>query len=242
MKKSKGSKAVIWVAALGVAVFLAIVVAAAAFITTSDSGKRKRRSAQAVTLIKPPPPLKEKEKPPEPEVKNEPVEQKVKEVELREVPVESASTPEQGPDKPAGEDLGVDSDGTSGSDGFGLVARKGGTPLMIGGGGGGGSGGGEGASLMSKYGWYTAKLQEELRKKVMDRLGRQKGVPRGKHETVVKVTVQGDGRIGDFTIIGSSGVSAVDEAVREALVSSKLSEPPPAGMPRAMKIRISSQG
>jgi TonB family protein len=239
-KKPNGSKAVIWIASLGVALFLAVIIASVVVISGSDSGKKKRRSSQAVTLIKPLPPLKEKEKPPEPEVKNEPVVQKVKEVELREVPVEAAQRPEQGPDKPAGEDLGVDSDGTAGSDGFGLVARKGGTPLTTIGGGGGG--GGQGASLMAKYGWYTAMLQEALRKKVMDCLGRQKGIPRGKHETVVKVVIHGDGKICDFEIVGSSGISAVDEAVRDALISTRLGEPPPEGMPKAMKIKITSQG
>ena len=137
---------------------------------------------------------------------------------------------------PAGDSLGVDGEGGAGSDGFGLVGKKGGRSILA-----GGPGGGK-ASLLSKFSGYTQIVTSEIRKKVMKRLDGEGGIPKGKLQTVVRVSVDGDGRITDHRIIGSSGNTRMDEAVIQSLHSLRISEPPPEGMPRTMTIKIVSQG
>jgi TonB family protein len=67
------------------------------------------------------------------------------------------------------------------------------------------------------------------------------GIPRGKFQTLARVSVDAQGAIVDSRIIGSSGNHKMDEAVQQSLEGVKISEPPPDGMPRTMNIRISSQ-
>ena len=95
---------------------------------------------------------------------------------------------------------------------------------------------------MQRYAWYMALIQEELRKKIKKQLDESGGIPGGKLEAIVRIIMDEAGDIVDFSIVGSSGNRAMDEAVREALASARIQETPPEGMPRAMKIRISSQG
>nr|CBX31633.1 hypothetical protein N47_E51450 [uncultured Desulfobacterium sp.] len=145
-------------------------------------------------------------------------------------------TPDQSQDnKPPGQDLGLDADGTAGSDGFGLVGKKGGRALIGGGGGGGGS-------LMGQYAWYTKIVQDEIRKTVRERLEKTGGIPKGKIQVVIRIELDQQGKIIQCSIAGSSGNEAADQAIKDALVMARVSEPPPDGMPRAMKLKISSQG
>ena len=51
-----------------------------------------------------------------------------------------------------------------------------------------------------------------------------------KPETVVMVTIASDGRILNWKIIQSSGVSAMDEAVRNTMRNLKVVPAPPRGM------------
>jgi TonB family protein len=76
----------------------------------------------------------------------------------------------------------------------------------------------------------------------MKRLNEEGGIPKGKLQAVIRVTVDNEGAIETYRIIGSSGNNRMDDAVKEALQHLKISEPPPDGMPRTMDIKISSQG
>ena len=82
--------------------------------------EQKRQVAQQVQLIRPPPPPPEQPPPPPP-----PPEEKIEEP----LPQE---TPEDAPPDDAApqEQLGLDTEGVAGSDGFGLAARKGGRDLV----------------------------------------------------------------------------------------------------------------
>ena len=169
---------------------------------------------------------------------------------------------------PAGDTLGLDAEGTAGSDAFGLVARKGGRsitsgpggsgrgggsgsgkggeggPPRIGGGGSGraGGGGSERVSLLNKYGWYTQIVKTEISKKVQKQLDEKGGsFPRGKLQTLIRVSVDGKGSVVDCGIVGSSGNHEMDEAVKQCIGDIRISEPPPDGMPRTMIIRVTSQ-
>ncbi|MCX7095391.1 MAG: TonB C-terminal domain-containing protein [Methylobacter sp.] len=86
-----------------------------------DKPAKKEKKIQAISLMKPPPPPPpppKVEKPPEPEV--EKLQEKV-EQEPEEIPDVA--------DEPPPGDLGLDAEGSAGSDGFGLAAHKGGDIL-----------------------------------------------------------------------------------------------------------------
>jgi len=204
-------------------------------VMLSDSGSMKKTRISTVTLLKPPPPPEVKEKLPEPEVVKQ--EQKV------ETPIQ---TPQDAPqnDQPAdntppGADLGVDAEGSAGSDGFGLVGKKGGRALTLGGGGGGPV---NRLSLMSKYGWYTAKIQDEVKRHMRRKLDAEGGIPKGKLQATIKIVLDPKGSIVKYQIIASSGDSRMDEALKASLAGFRISQPPPEGMPQGMTIRITSQG
>ncbi len=198
----------------------------------SEDAPRRKDTTATVTLLKPPPPPVIREKPPEPE----PVKEMKKE-EIIDPGVKNESPQNDNQDDtPTGNDLGVDAEGGAGSDGFGLVGKKGGRSILAGGG-----GFGKG-SLLAKFSGYTQVVTTELRKKVMKRLDEEGGIPRGKLQAVVRVTVDSDGRVSDYRIIGSSGNSRMDEAIIQSLRSFRASEAPPEGMPKTMDIRIASQG
>lgn len=230
------------------ALFLGAVGLVIHLVLSDRGGLRIREQVHSLSLLKPPP-MPEKplirEKPPEPErVKQENLEKaKVLET-MEQSPITPMPRQAPGPgddsSAPPGDQLGVDAEGGSGSDSFGLVGRKGGRGL-IGGGGGGGGGSGK-LSLFAKYGWYTKKIQDEVRAEVKRRLDREGGFPKGKLQTVVRVVVDDKGIIVASGIVTSSGLPKMDDAVIKSLEHMRIGEPPPEGMPRGMTLRIASQG
>ena len=225
-RKKRSSGKLIWTASAAIALILVSGGALVAKILIADDEGKRRQVVQMVTLIQPPPPPPIREKPPEPEIKKQEIVEDKKEEAKEE---DSKETD----DAPAGDQLGLDADGDAGSDAFGLVGKKGGRALL---------GGDPGGELMQRYAWYMALIQEELRKKIKKQLDESGGIPGGRLEAIVRIIMDEAGGIVDFSIVGSSGNRAMDEAVREALASARIHEAPPQGMPRAMKIRISSQG
>ena len=222
--------------AWGILALMVVLAGVGAYIvksSLSDDSPRKKNSPVMITLLKPPPPPQIKEKPPEP---------------VKELPKEEIYTPEQSQDSnpgsdddktPAGDNLGVDAEGTAGGDAFGLVGKKGGRSILAGDGGSGGMGR---LSLLVKFAGYAHIAEAEIRKMVMKHLDENGGIPKGKLQAGVRLRVDSSGAIVDFKIIGSSGNHKMDDAVKQALSDTKLSEPPPDGMPRTMVIKITSQG
>lgn len=227
-KKKKPDKNALLVNGIIVLVFLA-GIGFVAHLLLSDSGPRKKEKIQIVKLLKPPP----EQKPPEPEAPKEvPKQETVKDIPQ---PQDTPQNKQPQDNAPAGKDLGVDAEGGAGSDGFGLVGRKGGRGII-------GGGGVSGMSLLARYGWYTKKVEKELWSRVKQILDKDGGIPKGKHQATVHLQLNGRGDIVRFRIVGSSGNEAIDKAVKSALPSLKLSEPPPEGMPHGMTLRIASQG
>lgn len=223
--KKKSSKAVGSIVA-GVAVIMAGLTYGAIHFLLNDEGPKRRRQVQMVTLVKPPPPPVIKEKPPEPEV------QKKEEI----VEPEQAPPPEdnnQAQDQPPPGDLGVDADGSGGGDGFGLVGRKGGQALI---------GNGGDRTLMQRYGWYTRMIQEEIRKKINEHMAKNGGIPEGDHKALIEIVIDSQGRVVDFQLQQSSGSSHMDEALKQTLAGIRVSEEPPEGMPRSIRLKVSSKG
>jgi outer membrane biosynthesis protein TonB len=223
----KSGKALILGASAVVAILFIAVVVYGVRVLISDDGQKRKRQIQMVTLVKPPPPPKIKEKPPEPEVKKK---EEVIEPEPEPEPAEDQSQD----DTPPGQDLGLDAEGGAIADGFGLKAKKGGRALI-----GGGSGKG---SLLRKYAWYTRIIQEELRNKVRDHLDANGGVPEGNCKVVLKISLDGAGNIVNHRIDELCGQPRVDEAIKKVLQVVRISEPPPADMPKTLKLRITKKG
>jgi protein TonB len=220
---------VVWaVVAVSLTLILAGVVGVVKLISGCKAPQMKRQ-VQQITLIKPPPPPKIKEQPPE--LKPEPEQQKEEIKDLVDVErPQEVDRPEESAPPPSGE-LGVDGDATGSGDAFGLQARKGGAALV-------GGGGGQGGDL---YGWYTNRYGSELQKLVNDITTQMGGIKGTDLKTVVRVDIDDSGAIRG-TIIASSGNPRMDEAVLQALSRFTLREPPPPGMPRAMKLGVMSQG
>jgi outer membrane biosynthesis protein TonB len=222
-KKKKADQKMVLFAAGGVVLVVLLAVIFVVTLLLTDEGPKKKRDPQTVTLLKPPPPEEIKEKPPE-EIKKEETVQTVTEMK------------QEGPqdNTPEGKELGVDADGAAGGDAFGLMGKKGGRALV--------SGDGAGAALLRKFGWYTNMIQDEIRKQVKNHLDKNGGIPKGKLQALVRVVIDDSGRIMDYQITGTSGHQKMDEAVKVTLGAIRLSQPPPEGMPRAMTVKISSQG
>jgi periplasmic protein TonB len=198
-----------------------------------DTGHRK--DLVAVTLLKPPPPPEPKEKPPEPEPpKEQPKENIVTPDEVQQQQDQNDDSP------PPGADLGVDAEGGAGGDSFGLVGKKGGRAITLGGG--GGNGGVGRLSLLAKYGWYTSKIQDELKQQMRKRLDQNGGTPKGKYQATVHIVLDPQGVVLNYRIVASSGNDKIDEAIKLSLPGMRVSQPPPEGMPRSMTMRVSSQG
>lgn len=217
------SRRLVWIGA-GVAlmIFLFIISQIVKFMMHSSAAPPKRQ-VQQITLVKPPPPVV-KEKPPEIKQEPEKVEDKVEIEKPQEIEQPQDNTP-----PPAG-DLGVDGDATGSGDGFGLQARKGGASLV---------GGMNGTG--SIYGWYTNRYATEIQKYFNEIVSQMGGIKGSGLKTIIRVDVDDFGGI-RAAIIGSSGDPKMDEAVMQAVNKVSLKEPPPAGMPRAMKLGIMSQG
>jgi protein TonB len=218
------SRRLVWIgAAVALIILITLLSQIIKFMMSVNTAPPKAK-VQQITLVKPPPPVV-KEKPPEIKPEPEKVEEKVEIEKPQEI-----EQPQDNEPPPAG-DLGVDADASGSGDGFGLQARKGGASLV---GGMNGSGG-------SIYGWYTSRYANEIQKHFNEIVSKMGGIKGSGLKTIIRLDVDNDGGIRG-SIIGSSGDPKMDEAVIEALKRVTLKEPPPAGMPRAMKLGIMSQG
>lgn len=219
-KKKKRNPQKIWIISFSVALSVIVmfgVLVKVLLMNTDD----KKRNIHRVVLLKPPPPPKIKEKPPEPEVeKEEIIEEKLEELpEMEEV----------ADDMPEGSELGLDADGTAGSDAFGLRAKKG--RALVGGDDGG-----------SKYLWYTAIVSSEIQRLVNDILRKDGNLPKKELQAKVRVVLNDSGRVVEYRIVNSSGSRSMDMAIENALQTAVINEPPPVGMPKALWFRVKAQG
>lgn len=225
--RSKPKFKFIWLGYVGVVLLFVLVgVWLIKTVLFSDT-PRNRRQIHLVTMLKPPPPPPPpEEEPPPPEPEEEIIEPEPEQ--LAETPDENAA------DTPAGENLGVDAEGTAGGDSFGLVGKKGGRSLI-------GGGLGE-SSLLRKYGWYTRMIQEEIRKAIKQKFDKNGGWPDTGHDAKVRIVLDATGRIVDFSLVAPSGDSALDQVVLSLLPRIQVSEPPPPDMPLALFIRVTPRG
>ncbi len=178
----------------------------------SGAAPPPKHVVQEVKLIRPPPPPPKVEEPPPPP--------EAEKVDIPDPPPE----PTPSNDPPPGEQLGLDADGGAGSDGFGLVGRKGGRDLLASGG--------------SAFTWYAGLLKNEI----VEQLQEEKRARSGAYSVVVRVWVRGDGSIERIRLAQSSGDRERDQAIEAALSRiSRISQGPPSDMPQPISLRIVSR-
>src|SRR5262249_42865139 len=147
-----------------------------------------KKVVQEIRVIRPPPPPPETPPPPPPPEEK---------VDLKQPEPEPDPTPSNEP--PPSEQLGLDADGSAGSDGFGLAARKGGRDLLAVGG--------------SAFTWYAGLLKSEIQ----DRLQDEQRARSGSYSVPVRAWVREDGTVERIELADSTGDRARDEAIRKAL-------------------------
>ena len=175
-----------------------------------DSGSAKKQVHEVTVLLPPPPPPPELERPPEPEVEEE-----------VDIPEPEEPMPEMADEPPLG-DLGVDADGGAGSDGFGLVGRKGGRGLLDGG----------------PLGWYGHILQTSI----YDVLSNEDIVRSKSYSIVVEIWITSMGKVEKVSLKEGTGVEEIDQSIKDILMEKMvLSQAPPPGMPQPIKLKITSR-
>jgi len=185
------------------------------------SAPTKKNVVHQIQLVKPPPPPPPK-----------PPEQKPPELRKEEVKITTPETPPEAKsaEAPPGKELGVDADGTAGSDGFGLAGRKGGRDITTGTGTGGGR---------SQYALYTSLMKRHFE----EASAKNKRLQGRNYQAQVKVWLAKDGSVQRFELVQSSGNPEVDAALKTVLTEMPaLREPPPADMPQPVRMRVSSRG
>lgn len=170
---------------------------------------------QQISIVQPPPPP-----PPPPQVEEPPPE--VQEVDVPE-PEPEPIADQPSDEAPPGDDLGLDADGVAGADGFGLKARKGGRALI---------GGGD------RNKWYAGVIQTDLQALLAD----VEAMRKGRYAVIVRIWIDGDGRLQEAEVVRGTGDREVDDAIRRALAGGlRLSHAPPDDLPQPIRIRISSR-
>lgn len=70
----------------------------------------------------------------------------------------------------------------------------------------------------------------------------ENGGLKGQLQAVVRISLDSNGSVVNFWIVGSSGNNKMDEAVNQTISKARINEPPPDGMPRTMTVRITYHG
>jgi protein TonB len=209
-----------------VGVVLSLVVATAVYLMKDlfQKGPQTKRVVQQISVVQPPPPPPPppEQKPPEPEVKEEKIEEPEPEK-------EPEPAPEQAEEAPPGEQLGVDGEGSAGSDAFGLAARKGGRSLL---------GGTPGSVIL----WYGGQIKRVLDSE-LHALLEDTHAKKASYAVMLDIWITPDGRLERAELAGASGKPEVDQAIRAALPKLRLAlqKPPPGNMPQPVRVRLTSR-
>jgi len=208
---------------LGVAFSLLIMLAVYLLKDKFQKPPQTKKVVQQITMIQPPPPPPPppEMKPPEPEVKEEKIEEPMPDK-------EPEPAPEEADEPPAGE-LGLDADGSAGADGFGLAAHKGGRSIL---------GGTPGSAAI----WYGGQLQRKLEDGMQNLLADTAAMKSG-YSVIIDVWVDTDGRISRSELADGSGKADVDQAIRAALpkLHASVGKAPPDNMPQPVRIRMTAR-
>ncbi len=204
-----------WLRYLPAAVAVSVIVIAIVMVLLLKSFFHKekaepKKQIQQVTIIAPPPP------PPPPPPKEDIPEPEVQEEILEEAPTEAA--PDNESDASAGEDLGVDAEGSAGGDSFGLVGKKGGRGLL------GGSG-------------YEQVVRQEINEAIVE----HSRLKRMEYVAVISVRISDSGAFEKFDVELISGDEEVKALLEEVLRKKQsMSKPRPMEAASLVKLRVKS--
>ncbi len=199
------------------------------YAVVAGTGAPKKKVVQQISLVKPPMPKKE-EKPPEPEKVERP--QVKDEVQIP----QPQDQPRQDDSPPPAANLGVDADGGSGSDGFGLVGNRGGRDITTIGGTGTGSGTGVGGGRPN-YGFYTTQLQSQIQ----EELNKTDQLRGSEYRALVNVWVGADGKVARVELASTTGDAGTDALLRQSIAQVQRLRAPPENMPQPLRLRISAR-
>jgi protein TonB len=187
-------------------------VVAVARIASSGGGSSKRDTITLVSVA-PPPPLVMTPPPPPPQQEEQKMEQ----------PMIKEEAPKEAPPRdepPLG--TGIKGDGTG--DSFGLGDKSGNGRIAS----------GEG----SKWGWYASQVQSRIQQAIQQ----NRKTRTASMSVNVRVWPDASGRISRAQIAGSTGDPSLDSALRdEVLTGLQLQQPPPAGMPAPITLRVTAR-
>ncbi len=173
-----------------------------------NNAPQKKVITQQITLIAPPPPPPPP--PPEPEVEEEVIE------EMEEAPPEAAQE-----EAPAGQDLGLDADGSAGTDGFGLVGRKGGTGIGLG-----------------KAGHYEVMVKE----RVIDLIYADEELKFLAYSGVITVWVNAAGRVEKYAVNLEDDAPKIKKLLESVLAKLTFENGPPIeSADKGIKLRVNSR-
>lgn len=202
---------------------VALVLGGIAWVALAamHSETTRENPVQAIRLLEapPPPPEPDKEDPPEPiEPPPEPRLPEYTEVEPADEPV----------GEPPAEGLGLDTDGSGGTDGFGLGARRGGRSLLDP----GRDGTGE------RFARYALTIARQL-----ERLMSGNAAATTQAWTVeLRVWLARDGSIRDAELARSSGDRILDRGLIDLLsATAERFAPPPPDLPQPVHVRVRSR-
>jgi protein TonB len=212
-----------WPARIALGAVLTVLVAVVAWGALSLIGDKKpaKKQVMNIALVAPPPPP-----PPPPEVK--PPEPEVQE----EVKVPEPEQPPQAQEAPpAGEQLGLDAEGSGAGDGFGLAAKKGGRDIT--------QLGGPTTANRAQFAWFTALVQGQLQSHLHD----NEKLRKADYRIVLRVWFGRDGGLDRYELVGSTGSAELDRDLKLAMDSMpRLQQAPPVDMPQPVKLRVTSRG
>lgn len=213
---------------LVIGILLAVVLLGGVVSFLTSGGKSPRTVARkseivTITLPPPPPPPLPKVEPPPP--KEEPPD-KEEMVEQEPVP-DDEPPPDNAPPEAPSEDLGTGIAGNGPDIGLGSGNGNGGKI-----GGTGRKGGG------SKYGWYAAKVQTSI----AEAMRRHPSTKNASMTLQVRVWPDANGRIIRAQLVGTSGNAAVDQAIKDQILTGlQLPQAPPADMPTPIVLRLTAR-
>lgn len=202
---------------LGVAFVVAVGIGATLLIRNFMQGNKHapERKIQQITLLKPPPPPPPPpkiEKPPQPKVKQE--------VDIPE-PKPMDKIPK--PDLPPAGDLGLDAEGSAGSDAFGLIGRKGGRGLL--------SGAGDPKII------YAGKLQNAIE----EALAQVDELRSFAYSVRANVWVDVTGQVSKVVLVTSTGRKKIDKKLIATIKDISFSATMPEDLRLPIEYRLSSR-
>ena len=203
---------------MGVAAVIIIVGVTVARQLASSRTPPPRRE-QEITMVKLlPPPLLPPPPPPPPEVQ----EQKM----IEQTPVDDKESKPDDKPAPPSPSLGTGIKGNGPADGFGLSGS-----------GGNGSLGGSGGHVGSRWGWYAGEVQAAIG----DALRKNDHTRNAGFRDEIRVWLDRTGRVTRAQLVSSTGDPAFEQAIKDnALNGLQLPDPPPAGMPMPIVMRVTA--